>query len=82
MEMEYKKTAIRMPLYLWDELTVVSKKYGISNNSMMVLLIGNFLNTERQKEQLLSPEGIGKVISQLNYDQLSIFNNTNSAIKK
>lgn len=72
----FKKTAIRMPSKMWDELTVVSTKYGISNNSMMVLLIGQMLENERKKTEALSPAGIGKIMSELgiNAEQLSLFN--------
>lgn len=70
---EFKKTAIRMPVTMWDELTEVSKRYGLCNNSMMVLAVGHLLETERKKESALSPEGLGTIMSQLNAEQLSLF---------
>lgn len=72
----FKKTAIRMPSKMWDELTEVSTRYGISNNSMMVLLIGQMLENERKKNAALSPEGIGKIMTEMgiNAEQLSLFN--------
>lgn len=80
--MEYKKSAIRMPQSMWDELTEVAKRYGISNNSMMVLLVGQMLETERKKNQMMSPEGFGKIISQMTDQQLSLFGNNFDEPKK
>lgn len=73
----YKKTAIRMPEYLWNELTEVAYKYGVSNNSMMVLWIGQMLEMERKKNDILKPENMGKMLNEINENKLAYLRSVN-----
>lgn len=72
----YKKTAIRMPEFLWNELTVVSERLGVSNNGLMVMWVGEKLQEEKAKVNAMTPEGIGRILSKMvdkDGEQLSLF---------
>lgn len=75
---EYKKTAIRMPMYIWEKLQKASDKYGVSCNSLMVLWIGEKLSLEDKQDKLTSPEAVGRIFKELGVidnNQISLFEN-------
>lgn len=71
-KVEYKKTAIRMPLSMWNEISEVADRYGFTNNGLMVLAVGQYLETERKKQELQSPETIVNMMNNLNPEVLKI----------
>ena len=63
MKVEMKKTAIRMPVTLWDDLNEVAKTIGMTVNGLMVYYIGNAVKQQKMADALLlSPEKLGTVL--------------------
>ena len=65
MNIEYKKTMIRMPVGMYEKLQERASVLGVSVNALMVIYIGEKLEEARKVDSMLQTDSIVQILKGL-----------------